>query len=77
MLSSPSHPIQPPSTQAASKSQNITGGCYTIGTVVDDENESFEIEDELLAQMADIPQDPSIKTIRKGCVAEEVKAEEE
>ena len=51
------------------------------GTDEDDENESFEIEDELLVQMADTPQDtpqdPSIKIIRKGEVAEIGKAEEE
>ena len=41
------------------------------GTDEDDENESFEIEDELLVQMADTPQDPSIKIIGKGMVAEE------
>ena len=35
-----------------------------------DENESFEIEDELLVQMADAPQDPSMKIIRKDKVAE-------
>jgi hypothetical protein len=42
-----------------------------IGTDEDDDNESFEIEDELLVQMADTPQDPSIKIMRKGKVAEE------
>jgi hypothetical protein len=57
----------------ASKRQNITGGWHGIGTDEDDENESFEIEDELLVQMADIPQDPSIKMSRKGKVAEEGK----
>jgi hypothetical protein len=36
------------------------------GTNEDDENESFEIEDELLVQMADTPLDPRIKIIRKG-----------
>ena len=41
------------------------------GTDEDDENESFEIEDELLVQMADTPQDPSMKFIRKGKVEEE------
>ena len=54
----------------ASKRQNITGGWYVIGTDEDDENESFEIEDELLVQMADTPQDPSIKINRKGKGAE-------
>ena len=39
------------------------------GTDEDDENESFEIEDELLVPMADTSQDPSI-IIRKGKVAE-------
>ena len=42
-----------------------------IWTDEDDEKESFEIEDELLVQMIDTPQDPSIKIIRKGKVAEE------
>jgi hypothetical protein len=37
-----------------------------IGTDEDDENESFEIEDELLVQTADTLQDPSKKTVEKA-----------
>jgi hypothetical protein len=39
------------------------------GTDEDDENELFEIDDKLLVQMADTPQEPSINIIRKGKVA--------
>ncbi len=49
----------------ASKRQNIAGGWYVIGTDEDDKDESFEIEDELLVQMAATPQDPSVHIIRK------------
>jgi hypothetical protein len=35
----------------------------------DNENESFEIEDKLLVQVADTAQYPSMRIIRKGKVA--------
>ena len=58
-----------------SKRQNITGGWYVIGTDEDDKDESFEIEDELLVQMANTPQDPSVHIIRKEEVEDEDNAD--
>jgi hypothetical protein len=48
--------------------QGISGGWYIIGISEDDEEESFEIEDELLSQMADTPQDEGVAVVRREVV---------
>ena len=55
----------------ASKRQGISKGWHVIGISEDDEEESFEIEDELLSQMADTPQEEGVVVIRRGAIGEE------
>jgi hypothetical protein len=49
----------------ASDRQGISGGWYVIGISEDDEEKSFEIEDQLLSQMANTLQVEGVVVIRR------------